>query len=91
MEGKIKAAPRRRWAAIVTAHRLSKHQGPTSRPLVKATLKRLTREYWKPSKQAKAFTSETLYHNRTSRSARFPSRSRCETPLVQRSGIAAAP
>ena len=64
---------------------------PSSRPLVKATLKRLTREYWKPSKQAKAFTSETLYHNRTSRSARFPSRSRCETRLVQCSGIAAAP
>ena len=79
------------WAAIVTARRLSKHQGPTSRPLVKATLKRLPREYGKPRKQAKGFTSETMYHNRTRRSARFASRSRCETLLVQRSGIAAAP
>ena len=90
-EGKMKAAPRRRLAAIVTAHRLAKHQGPTSRPLVEATLKRLAREYGKPSKQAKGFTSEALHHNRTRRSARFASRSRCETLLIQRSGIAAAP
>ena len=52
-EGKMKAAPRTRLAAIVTAHRLAKHQDPTSRPLVKATLKRLAREYGKPRKQAK--------------------------------------
>ena len=87
----MKAAPRTRLAAIVTAHRLAKHQDPTSWPLVKATLKRLAREYGKPRKQAKGFTSEILYHNRTRRTARFASRSRCETLLVQRSGIAAAP
>ena len=90
-EVKMRAVPRRRWAAIVTVYRLAKHQGPTSRPLVKATRKRLTREYGKPSKQAKGFTSEAMHHNRTRRSARFASRSRCETLLVQRSGIAAAP
>ena len=90
-EGKMKAAPRRRWAEIVTVHHLAKHQGPTSRPLVKATLKRLTREYGKPSKQTKGFTSGALHHNRTRRSARLASRSLCETWLVHRSGIAAAP
>ena len=40
--------------------RLGGHEDPTTRPLVKATLKRLAREYEKPRKQAKRLTSEAL-------------------------------
>ena len=42
------------------AHRLGGHGNPTTRPLVKATMKRLAREYGKPRKQAKGLTSEAL-------------------------------
>ena len=51
---------RLRLAAIAAAHRLGGHPDPTSRPLVKATMKRLAREYGKPRKQAKGLTSEAL-------------------------------
>ena len=47
------ATARVRLAAIAAAHRLGGHEDPTTRPLVKATLKRLAREYEKPRKQAK--------------------------------------
>ena len=42
------------------AHRLGGHPDVTSRPLVKAMLKRLAREYGKPKKQAKDVTSDAL-------------------------------
>ena len=51
---------RNRLAAVAAAHRLAGHEDPTSRPLVKATLKRLAREYGQPRKQAKGLTSEVL-------------------------------
>ena len=47
-------------AAIAAAHRLGGHPDVTSRPLVKAMLKRLAREYGKPKKQAKGVTSDAL-------------------------------
>ena len=59
-EGKSLATARMRLAAIAAAHRLGGHPDPTSRPLVKATMKSLAREYGKPRKQAKALTSEAL-------------------------------
>ena len=43
--------------------RLGGHGDPTTRPLVKATMKRLVREYEKPRKQAKGLTSEALAEN----------------------------
>ena len=49
-----------RLAAIAAAHRLSGHPDVTSRPLVKAMLKRLAREYGKPKKQANGVTSDAL-------------------------------
>ena len=54
------ATVRLRLAAIAAAHRLGGHEDPTSRPLVKATLKRLAREHGKPRKQARGLTKETL-------------------------------
>ena len=60
MEGKTLATVRLRLAAIAAAHRLGGHPAPTSRPLVKATVKRMAREYGKPRKQAKGLTSEAL-------------------------------
>ena len=60
MEGKTLATVRLRLAAIAAAHRLGGHPDPTSRPLVKATVKRMAREYGKPRKQAKGLTSEAL-------------------------------
>ena len=59
-EGKTLSTARLYLAAIAAAHRLGCHEDPTSRPLVKATLKRLAREYGKPRKQAKGLTSEAL-------------------------------
>ena len=59
-EGKALATARARLAAIAAAHRLGGHTDPTSRPLVKATMKRLAREYGKPRKQAKGLTSDAL-------------------------------
>ena len=59
-EGKALATAPTRLAAITAAHRLGGHPDPVSRPLVKATLKRLAREYGKPRKQAKGLTSEAL-------------------------------
>ncbi len=59
-EGKTLATARLRLAAIAAAHRLGGHKDPTSRPLVKATMKRLAREHSKLRKQAKGLTSETL-------------------------------
>ena len=58
--GKTMATARMRLAAIAAAHRLGGHPDPTSRPLVKATMKRLAREYGKPKKQAKGLTSDAL-------------------------------
>ena len=43
-EGKTMVTARNRLAAVAAAHRLAGHEDPTSRPLVKATLKRLARE-----------------------------------------------
>ena len=59
-EGKTLATARMRLAAIAAAHRLGRHEDPTTRPLVKATVKRLVREYGKPKKQAKGLTSDAL-------------------------------
>ncbi len=42
-EGKTIATARMRLAAIAAAHRLGGHEDPTTRPLVKATMKRLAR------------------------------------------------
>ena len=49
-----------RLAAMEAAHRLGAHEDPATRPPVKATTKRLAREYGKPWKQAKGLTSEAL-------------------------------
>ena len=62
-EGKTVATARMLLAAIAAAHRLGGHEDPTMRPLVKATMKRLAREYGKPRKQAKGLTSEALAEN----------------------------
>ena len=59
-EGKTLATARLRLASIAAAHRLGGHPDPTSRPLVKATMKRLGREYGKPRKQANGLTNERL-------------------------------
>ena len=58
--GKALTTARNRLAAIAAAHRLGKHPDPVNDPLVKATLKRLGREYGKPRKQANSLTSEAL-------------------------------
>ena len=44
----------------VAAHRLGKHPVPVKDPLVKVTLKRLTRQYGKPRKQERGLTAEPL-------------------------------
>ncbi len=54
------ATARMRLAMITAAHRLGGHEDPTTRPLVKATMKRLAREYGKPRKRTKGLTSEVL-------------------------------
>ena len=88
-EGKTLATARMRLAAIAAAHRLGGHPDPTSRPLVKATMKRLGREYGKPRKQANGLTNERLAavkatariqrSTKASAGARRPSpRPRCE-------------
>ena len=59
-EGKKMATARMRQAAIAAAHRLGGQEDPTTRPLVKATMKRLAREYGNPRKQAKGLTSKAL-------------------------------
>ena len=59
-QGKALTTARNRLAAIAAAHRLGKHPDPVKDPLVKATLKRLAREYGKPRKQANGLTSEAL-------------------------------
>ena len=59
-EGKTLATARLRLAAISAAHRLGGHEGPATRPLVKATMKRLAKEYGKPGKQVKGLTSNAL-------------------------------
>ena len=51
--GRALATARSRLAAVSAAHRLAGHPDPASRPLVKATLKRLGREHGKPRKQAR--------------------------------------
>ena len=56
--GKTLATARMRQAAIAAAHRLGGHEDPTTRPLVKATMTWLAREYGKPRKRAKGLTSE---------------------------------
>ena len=60
-EGKTMATARMRLAAIAAAHRMGGHEDPTTRPLVKATMKRLAREYGKPRKQAKGLGSGRGY------------------------------
>ena len=45
------ATARLRLAAVAAAHRLGGHEDPTSRPVVKATMKRLAREYGKPRRK----------------------------------------
>ena len=59
-EGKTLATARLYLAAIAAAHRLGGHEDPASRPLVKATMKRLGREHGKPRKQARGLTKEAL-------------------------------
>ena len=59
-EGKTLATVRLYLAAIAAAHRLGGHEDPTTRPLVKATMKRLAREHGKPRKQARGLTKEAL-------------------------------
>ena len=59
-EGKTLATARLYLAAIAAAHRLGGHEDPTTRPLVKATMKRLAREHGKPRKQARGLTKEAL-------------------------------
>ena len=59
-EGKTLATARMRLAAIAAAHRLGGHEDPTTRPLVKATTKRLAKEYGNPRKHAKGLTSDAL-------------------------------
>ena len=54
------ATVRLRLAAIAAAHRLGGHEVPTSRPLVKATMKRLAQNHGKPRKQARGLTKEAL-------------------------------
>ena len=54
-EGKTMSTARMRLAAIAAAHRLGGHEDSTTLPLVKATMKRMAREYGKPRKQAKGF------------------------------------
>ena len=58
--GKALTTARNRLAAIAAVHRLGKHSDPVKDPLVKATLKRLGREYGKPRKQANGLTNERL-------------------------------
>ena len=58
--GRALATARSRLAAVSAAHRLAGHPDPASRPLVKATLKRLGREHGKPRKQARGLTAEAL-------------------------------
>ena len=60
IQGKALATARNRLAAIAAAHRLGKHPDPMKDPLVKATLKRLAREYGKPRHQARGLTAESL-------------------------------
>ena len=57
-EGRRLATARMRLAAIAAAHHLAAHEDPTTRPLVKATMKWLAGEYGKPRKQAKGLSSE---------------------------------
>ena len=59
-DGRTLATAHARLAAIAAAHRLGGHPDPTTRPLVKATMKRLAREYGKPRKQARGLTSDAL-------------------------------
>ena len=60
IESRTLATARLYLAAIAAAHRLGGHEDPTSRPLVKATLKRLAREHGRPRKQARGLTKEAL-------------------------------
>ena len=59
-EGLTLTTVRLRLAAIAAAHRLGGYEDPASRPLVKATMKRLAREHGKPRKQAKGLMKEAL-------------------------------
>ena len=58
--GRTLATARLRLATIAGAYRLGRYDDPTSRPVVKATLQRLDREYGNPRKLAKGLTSEAL-------------------------------
>ena len=60
IQGKALATARNRLAAIAAALRLGKHPDPVKDPLVKATLKRLAREYGRPRHQARGLTAESL-------------------------------
>ena len=59
------ATARSRLAAVSAVHHLAGDPDPASRPLVKATLKRLGREHGKPRKQARGLTAEALAAVRT--------------------------
>ena len=58
--GRTLATVRLYLAAIPLANRLGGHEDPTKRPLAKATVKRLAREYGKPRHQARGLTAEAL-------------------------------
>ena len=60
VRGKALTTARNRLAAIAAAHRLGKQTDPVKDPLVKATFKRLAREYGRPRTQAKGLTNEAL-------------------------------
>ena len=54
-EGRTLPTVRLRLAAITAAHRLGGHEDPTMRPLVKATAKRLAREYASPASRPRVW------------------------------------
>ena len=60
VRGRALAPDRSRLEPVSAAHRLAGHPDPASRPLVKATLKRLGREHGRPRKQARGLIAEAL-------------------------------
>ena len=54
------ATARTYLAAVSASHRLGGHPDPAVQTIVRATLKRLGREYGKPQRQAKPLTAEAL-------------------------------
>ena len=68
-EGRTLATARMHLAAVAAAHRLDGHLNTVARPLVKATMKRLAREYGWPRKQARGLTSEAQPRSRPPRAS----------------------